>query len=381
VKVTPKETTKVLEKFIRMNNTFLKTGRGHKRKSVVLWGVAGLGKTDLVKQLGDVEIDGKYPTVVHIPSAQIEEAGDILGLPEKSADGKTTEYLPPAWWPSEERFGTAPVVLLIDDFNRADPRILNALMQVIQDKKSISAKLAPNTSIILTGNEANHSDQYTVNEVDKAFLTRLFHLELKFDAADWADWANRNGIDERVVTWVLAYPELVDGSSGTRTNPRSVTDFADSLSLVSDLELDKDYVSVLANGYLDEIQVASFLKFVTGDFTQLVSPEEILTGWKLAEKKLKALKKRGDGKKLRADIMSLTAQRLYLYLTNPNNTLDSTHLDNFTKYLQCEVAVTSDVMFMLLRRLNHSDNPNREAFVAAISRADKELQDILLKVV
>ena len=74
--------------------------------------------------------------------AQFEEMGDLHGLPVRldpnpDVQGdETTVYMPPDWVPKEDDEG--PGILLLDDLNRADDRILRGLMQLIQEFEMFS---------------------------------------------------------------------------------------------------------------------------------------------------------------------------------------------------------------------------------------------------
>lgn len=51
---------------------------------------------------------------------QMSDPGDLLGLPTKDeATGKTT-FMPPYWFPIDDK----PIVLFLDELNRARPEIL-----------------------------------------------------------------------------------------------------------------------------------------------------------------------------------------------------------------------------------------------------------------
>ena len=68
--------------------------------------------------------------------------GDLHGLPVRldpnpDVQGdESTVYMPPDWVPKEDDEG--PGILLLDDLNRADDRILRGLMQLIQEFEMFS---------------------------------------------------------------------------------------------------------------------------------------------------------------------------------------------------------------------------------------------------
>jgi len=103
---------------------------GARPTPVCIWGSHGIGKTSLIKEFAHRN-GWKFR---YCAPAQFEEMGDLHGLPvthdpdpEVHGD-ETTIYLPPDWVPKADESG--PGILLLDDINRADDRILRGLMPV-----------------------------------------------------------------------------------------------------------------------------------------------------------------------------------------------------------------------------------------------------------
>ena len=106
------------------------------KRSIMLKGVHGLGKTQWVKNLA--KSLGLKCVIWHASHAA--DPGDVTGLPKQvketviwyDPDGTehketydVTIMCPPKWMISHE-----PVLLLLDEFNRAMDIVLNALMQL-----------------------------------------------------------------------------------------------------------------------------------------------------------------------------------------------------------------------------------------------------------
>lgn len=349
-----------------------------------IWGHAGISKTATIRQLETVGvmIDGErvFPKVHHIALAQIEEAGDITGLPDHDKrqigvdeDGapiweKITSYLPPAWWPEDD--GNHHV-LLFDDFNRANPSILKAIMQLLQDYKTNTRSLPQKTSIMLTGNPSDEGD-YMVNEIDKAILTRMCHITMKFDKVDWATWAKGNDIDDRVVSFVLGYEELCDGTHGTRTNPRSVVQFARLISPLKDLKGEIDALRVLGRACMDDSACTAFEKFVIGDMQHLVSPEEILNNYEKSIVKIESLKTGFDGQP-REDLIGIINDRLFVHLMQPTLKLTDKQQDNFIAFCKRTDLMPRDMLYTLARRLR------QEAEICGDEEKFKSICDLIEK--
>ena len=84
------------------------------------------------------------------------------------------------------------VFLLLDDWNRADVRFIQACMELVDRQTYISWTLPEDWHIILTANPDN--GDYMVNSIDAAQKTRYITANLKFDINVWAKWAEESGI-------------------------------------------------------------------------------------------------------------------------------------------------------------------------------------------
>jgi len=361
-----------------------------------VWGHAGISKTSVIKQMETigVMIDGKrvFPKVHHVALAQIEEAGDITGFPElkQRAVGEDKNgnviyesymsYEPPPWWPTDH---VNHNILLFDDFNRTDPRILKSIMQLLQDYRTNVTDLPLTTHIMLTGNPPDEGD-YMVNEIDKAILTRMVHISMKFDKIDWATWAKGNKVDERVISFVLAHPELCDGLSGTRTNPRSIVQFARLIKPLANLKEEADLLHQLGYSAMDEEVVLAFEKFALGDYQYLVDPEELLNKYEQSIEKINGLKKGLHGHP-REDLIGIICDRLFVYLMQRDLTLNTSQRNNFISFIKRTDIMPRDLMYSLLRRLRFESTIGGDerhlTFVAdLVNEGGDEVADLLMDV-
>jgi MoxR-like ATPase len=311
---------------------------------VCIWGTHGLGKTTAVKDFAR-ERGWKF---AYCAPAQFEEMGDLHGLPTRvdpdprvSGDERTV-FLPPDWVPTED----GPGILLLDDINRADDRILRGLMQLLQEFEMFSWALPPKWQIVCTANP--EGGDYSVTPMDDAMITRMLHLTLVFDARAWAAWAGPAGVDPRGIAFVLAYPELVNER---RTTPRTLTAFFDQIRDIPDLAAQLDLVAVLASSALDEATVGVFLAFAQHDVARLVSPEEVLDApdFALPAERIRVAATGRDGAR-RMDVLSVLCTRLHLHVARPGYTPGPTHARNLTEFLLLP-HLPSDLRFALHRDL------------------------------
>jgi hypothetical protein len=288
---------------------------------ICIWGTHGIGKTELVR---DFAKSHEYD-FVYIAPAQFEEMGDLLGMPriEQQNGVAETRFVAPDWVPVKE----GPGIFLIDDVNRADDRILRGIMQLLQNYELVSWKLPPRWLIVLTANP--DGGDYSVSAMDDAMLTRMMHITMEFDVKTWAKWAEAAGIDQRGINFILTYPEIV---SGTRTTPRSLVQFFQSLKGIADLKQQVDLVKLLGDGCLNPETTAAFITFIDMDMDQIVAPAEILQAplFPPLEARLKELV---DGKTKRMDILSVIMTRLTNHLLFGKEELTDRAFGNLRRFI------------------------------------------------
>ena len=288
-------------------------------------GESGIGKTtsimDMTKAHG---LD-----FVKLNLAQIEELGDLVGFPIKQfqmwqeqngkkigkwvdevavkdhsklgfqTTGKSRmSYSAPEWIADKKQGG----VLLLDDWNRADVRFIQACMELVDRQQYISWTLPKDWHIILTANPDN--GDYMVNSVDTAQKTRYITANLKFDINVWARWAEENGIDTRCINFLLLHPELVT----QETNARSISTFFNSISSIKKFEDQLPLIQMIGEGSVGNEFASMFTTFINNKLDKLVTPKEIVTG--PAEVLEQVRECIGKDDNYRADIASLLATRI-----------------------------------------------------------------------
>ncbi len=303
---------------------FSRQNQGGRGTPLCIWGSHGLGKTMIVEEYAAEH--GWH--LAYCAPAQFEEMGDLHGLPRHAIreDGSTvTEFAPPSWVPTED----GPGILLLDDVNRADDRILRGLMQLLQNFEMFSWKLPPRWQIVCTANP--EGGDYSVTPMDDAMLTRMLHATLVFDVHAWAKWATRNDVDARGISFALTYPEVV---LGRRTTPRSMTQFFEQIASIDDLHASRDLVHALATSSLDDVTVAAFMSFILDGLEMLVEPGEILDAEDFGPVSERiAQLARGEGDVKRVDRLSAMGTRLALTLTDPRYRSGPQHAANLVRFL------------------------------------------------
>ncbi|GAA4887185.1 AAA family ATPase [Ferrimonas pelagia] len=330
-------------------------GNGEQRATpICIWGRHGIGKTQLVEQIAKSR---GYQWRAIAP-AQFEEMGDLLGMPRVEVDpisgNSVTSFAAPEWVPTEP----GPGILLIDDVNRADERILRGLMQLLQNHELISWELPEGWQIVLTANP--DGGDYSVTTMDDAMLTRMMHITMEFDAKAWALWAAQHGVDTRGIDFVLTYPELV---SGERTTPRSLVQFFASIAAIDDLKAQLPLVNTLAHACLDTTTCHAFIAFVEQNLSKLISPQTIINSTDFEKQVQPAIERAVGAHPPRIDILATLCTRLQHYLHIEQLHPNAAQLANIQAFLKLAV-LPNDLRLGMMQEMVNGNNPALKAVIA-----------------
>lgn len=149
-----------------------------------LWGNAGIGKTQSVKQYAQENGLG----FVHLHAAT-QDVGDLVGLLIKNDDG-TVKHARPKWMPTE---GNG--IIFLDELNRANPEVLQALFSFITEGAIHTHKLPDGWRIVAAGNY--QSNQFNVTDTsDAAWMSRFCHIDVKPTLEEFLSFAESRGVFE-----------------------------------------------------------------------------------------------------------------------------------------------------------------------------------------
>ena len=178
-------------------------------QNVMLVGKHGIGKSEILTSY----FKSKGMKVVTLFLGQMSDPGDIIGLPSKvekmDADGNVTsqtDFTPPYWFPVDGQ----PIVLFLDELNRARPEILQTVMDLTLNRK-LAGKALPEGSHVISA--VNDGDEYQLTDLDPALVSRFNIYEFKPTVEEWLNWAVSEKLDERVVNFIQDNPTWLDGDS------------------------------------------------------------------------------------------------------------------------------------------------------------------------
>ena len=241
----------------------------NKHRPVFLWGPPGIGKSDIVKQIG--EDAGREVIDVRLA---LWEPTDIKGIPYYNADQGKMVWAPPAELPVDE---DSTAIIFLDELNSAPPAVQAAAYQLILNRRVGTYVLPKGVDIVAAGNR--EGDRGVTYRMPAPLANRFVHLEMKVDFDDWQEWAVTNTIHPEVVGYVgFAKQDLYDfdpkSASKAFATPRSWSFVSD---LLEDDDTDTDTLHNLIAGAVGDGLATKFMahRKVAG---RMPKAEDILDG-------------------------------------------------------------------------------------------------------
>lgn len=236
---------------------------------VFLWGPPGIGKSDIVWQIGREQ--GRPVIDIRL---LLMNPTDLKGIPFYNPRSGVMEWAPPTELPLDP---ASDAIVLFDELNAADRMTMGAALQVVLNKKIGPFSLGPKVSLIAAGNR--ETDRAVANKLPSALANRFQHQELVVSTADWTAWASVNRVSPLIVGYIDWQPGDLfqfDPNSASRAfpTPRS-WGFANRF--LADPRIPDEELTELVIGCVGEAAGLQFMAYRKKSL-RLPSVVDILTG-------------------------------------------------------------------------------------------------------
>ena len=377
----PNETYSVLKQVISANDTIMADGGIPVALSLV--GTPGLGKTTICRELAKDLGRGFYK----LNLAQLTEPSELVGyyskeyqvvkgddvrwvtenmLPRSSEAGykyanlSRTSPCPPDWVVNLKDNS----LLLLDDYSRGNSLFSQAVMELINEQTMIGWDLkSKKVQIILTENPDD--GEYNVSSMDKAQNDRMMKIHMVWDAQDWAERAEKIGLDERLINFVLWAPELLEQkkdqgiSASGNVTPRMMDKFFSLVSTIDDFDKHLDKISLFGNISVGSSITGQLTNFINKRLDKLPSVEKLLKVYDVATAKAQLTAACGDSEEDSINWKGATAAilctRMFNYARHHGKGMSK---DNIKQYLELILhpSFSVDQKFLMVKQTMSAGN-------------------------
>lgn len=233
---------------------------GHKR-TVLVQGHMGTGKSSMLNTLAR-----ELPThTACYLDCTTKDLGDIT-VPNLAKLDDGTGYVT---YLTNEELGAhhdVPIILMIDEYGKANPAVKNALLRLMLERKIGSYTLHPDSIIFATTNLGAEG----VGDLLPAHARNRMTVvtSRKPTADEWIEWGINNGVHPTVLGWVRENPQVMQSFTDVRDpdeNPYIFHPQQQRAAFVTprSLEAASDWVHSQAS--FDDVTLTSLLMGTIGD--------------------------------------------------------------------------------------------------------------------
>lgn len=182
--------------------------------------------------------------------------------------------------------------------------------------------------------------EYNVQTVDAAHASRMVKVNMVWDAKDWAERAEKIGLDERLINFVLWAPELLENkkaegiSASGNVSPRMMDKFFSLVSTIDDFDKHLDIISTYGDISVGKDLTSQLINFVNKKLDKLPSVEKLIKEYDEKTAKSQLTQCCGDSEKDSSNWKAATAAilttRMYNYMRFNQKTVSK---DNIKQYL------------------------------------------------
>ena len=178
------------------------------RITPMIVGQHGVGKSTAVREF----CQENEMTFVDLRLGSMD-VGDLLGLPDFQVDGNgkkvATQFMQPDWFPKNSN---KPGIIFLDEVNRARRDVLQAIFQLVLDRKMHDKELPENWHVVAAMNP--DTNDYTTTDVsDKAFVDRFCWIKLTSTYEDFIQYGKVKGFNKNILSFINNQPTLLRGAN------------------------------------------------------------------------------------------------------------------------------------------------------------------------
>lgn len=304
--------------------------------ATLIHGQHGIGKSQSIKQLADEE--GMQLIDLRLGS---QDVADLIGLQEFKRDDKGniiyTKFYMPEWFPRDPK---SRGIIFLDELNRAHRDVLQAIFQLILDKRLHVYELPKGWNVVAAINP--NTDDYVVTDLaDKALLSRFCHIKLNPSNKEFFDYADKKFVNRDFINFLKEHPVHL------RENIQFNLDFVkpdhrawealDRLNTVAEELNAKDVVEELSMGMVGTEAWASYKGYLASADKPLEA-EDILSRY--SKVKDKVLKYSNYDSGVKGELIKITCDNLVDTLKTKKEVTDkeAKNLSNFILDIPSEQA-------------------------------------------
>lgn len=275
------------------------------------------------------------------------DVGDLLGLPDfqvnEAGNKIATQFMQPDWFPKDS---SRPGIIFLDEINRARRDVLQAIFQLVLDRKMHDKELPDNWHVVAACNP--DTEDYTTTDVsDKAFVDRFCWIKLTSTFEDFIQYGKTKGFDNNVLSFINSQPTLLRGVnkdfslSNVEPSDRSWEKVSHLLKCKIE---DKAILNELIMGLVGTEASTAYLAHEERQEKPLSGKDIVMNYKRFKDQVLK----QASVENYRSDLLDDTSKQVHDYLVERNGDITDKEYRNMIEFAE---DIPNDICFSFLQKL------------------------------
>ena len=277
-------------------------GKMVERQCFHIIGPAGVGKTEVMKQITDeltIELKKQFDLII-VKAPVLSRDDFIIPFPITDNGNISFKMLYSDFVPKDpDSYG----LFVIDEFSRGDHSLQQLLWQV-QNEYKVHLMDFPRHWFVISIDNPDDSEYQLDSMEDAAGLRRQLHIYTEVNTPDFLKYAIENNFHETVIEFIQTHPDyLYDWDSqklgAVYANPASYEKLSHHMwkfELNNGIERHYDDIEALASGLLNVAKARLFIEFIREG--KDINPKDIVFDYKKVRPKILQFLKDNDNASL-----------------------------------------------------------------------------------
>lgn len=261
-----------------------------------------------------------------------QDVGDLLGLADFVKDEKTgqtiaTKFMRPDWFPTDPN---SKGIIFLDEINRARRDVLQAVFQLVLDKR-IHRYVLPKGWQVIAAMNPNTGDYIVTDIGDKAFMDRFCHIKLNPSTQEFFKYASERKFDDRLLSFLKDQAEMLQGEleafglEDVKPSRRSW----EAIDRLIKVNTPVNVLSELAKGLVGTTASAAFIKAMS-ETDKPINAKDVMENYPKMKKRVVEY---ADKNNARLDMLKFTCDSIMEYMESDKKALTKDQQKNLGEFL------------------------------------------------
>lgn len=253
----------------------------NRQRPIVFMGPAGVGKTDIARQIAEeLNLGFLSYTITHHTRQSAVGLPKIVTRVYQGEEAIVTEYtmseIISSIYDYIEKYGKTEGILFIDEFNCASETLAATMLQFLQNKTFGTKSVPEGWKIILAGNPSEYNK--SVKELDLVTMDRLRIIPVTPDFMAWKEYAVEKNIHPCILSYLTQKQSSFCVFSNDKNGRQLITargweELSNTIYVYEKMgfEINNNVVSQFVNHQKISLEFSNYYDL----FTHIISNEEI----------------------------------------------------------------------------------------------------------